>query len=194
MALIEGALCEISDVSRQLDKTLTSEQESLIENIINFVSKYAENYIGRNIKARSSDITEYIDIDNEQQIITLKNFPIQSITSVVEDGETLTEGENNDYLEYDKLGELYKNSSYWVQGRKKVVVTYKGGYATIPEDLKQWCINLSVNMYNEKELGNIKSEKVGDLSVSYEKGMNQLIGYNKMLNNVLDLYKSNIYF
>lgn len=199
MALLAYALCSVADVEKQHNggAAYSANDTAVVENMINLATKYAENYIGRHIKTRSSADSETLDIEAGTQDIFLSNFPIVSITSVTEDGDTLTEGENNDYLKYENTGKLYKNNGYWVAGRKKVVVVYTGGYATVPDELKQWCIEVVGYMFDSKQDGNLTSERVGQLSVTYASAGNNSVGsivaQKPWLKEILDSYKSNYF-
>lgn len=190
MALLFYALTDVATVEKQLGKTLSVDETTVVENMINQATMYAEKHIGRLIKSRETDATETFDIEDLTNLITLKNFPIISITSVTEAEEVLTLAD--DYLKYDDLGQLRRVNVNWVRGYQVLVVVYKGGYATIPEDLAQWCVNLAVTMFQDKNRGSVKSEKVGDLAVSYG-NVGEWITENSFSSNVLDLYKSNFF-
>lgn len=83
--------------------------------------------------------------------------PVDTITTVVEDGTTLTAG--SQFVVYEATGKLTRLwSEYreyrWTTKRKAVVVTYDAGYelggATgpdVPEDLRRVVANLAVRRY-----------------------------------------------
>jgi len=199
MALLAYALCAVSDVEKQYNggTSYDSNETAVVENMINLATKYAENYIGRYIKGRGEDLAESIDVPMKTQELFVTNFPVISITSVVEDGDTLTEGEDEDYIYYDEDGCFLRNDVYWTSGYKKVVITYQGGYATVPEDLKQWCIDVAGFMYEARTDGNVASERVGEISVSYGKSsgieaVGNIVSQKSYLKDVLDFYKGNV--
>jgi len=195
MALLSYALTDVLSVTEQMEETLTSSQQKLVENMINFCTQYAENYTGRLIKARDVDTTEKIDIMEYTDLISLRNLPIQSITSVTEDGDVLVE--DTDYYVYEDTGELVRIDQNWVKGRRKVEVSYIGGFSTVPEDLKQWCNDMVIEMYSNKSVGgDLVSETVGGITQEYAESSSSgsadsLLGTQKMKNEVLDLYCNN---
>jgi hypothetical protein len=194
MPLLSYALCSVADVEKQLGETLAGNDITVCENMINLATQYAEKYIGRNIKARSSDETEVFDIEPNTQDIFVKNFPIISVTSVKQNTTLLTV--DVDYLKYSDIGKFTKPYANWTDGYKMVEIVYKGGYATVPEDLMQWCIEIITYMFDTKEDGNIQSERVGQLSVSYgaisgNYSVGNIVAQKPWLKEILDLYKSN---
>lgn len=197
MALLDYALCTVEDVEAQYNNgdSYNTNDITVVENMINLATQYAETYIGRHIKVRSTDTTETFDVEPRTQDIFLTNFPIISVTSITEDGDALTEGEDEEYLEYANTGKLYRNDAYWTKGRKKLVAVYKGGYATVPDNLFQWCVEVVGFMFETKEDGNVKSERVGQLSVTYasagQNSVGNIIAQKPYLKEVLDGYKSN---
>lgn len=88
-------------------------------------------------------VTESFRLEGEDRCVTglyLSRTPVASITSVVEDGVTLTAA---DYELAAADGRLYRldgagNRSAWA--RAKIAVTYAGGYimlSTLPQDLER---------------------------------------------------------
>jgi len=187
MAILSYALTDTATIATQLGKTLTAGETTILENMINQATQYAEKYIGRFIKGRGEDLTEVLDIEEKTDVIFTKNFPIISITSITEDEEVIS---TDDYYEYSNTGMLRKKDANWTKGFQIVSIVYQGGYATVPEDIAQWCVNLVITMFKDKDRGNITSEKVGDLAVSYGE-VGAWINKNSFSQKVLDTYKSN---
>ncbi len=77
--------------------------------------------------------------------LVLRRLPVSSVTSVVEDGDTLT---SDDYELDSEKGWLLRldgsdNPSFW--SRSKIVITYVAGYAlldSLPFAIEQACIEL----------------------------------------------------
>ena len=97
--------------------------------------------------SKQATFTETFD-GNEQQDLFLRHIPIASITSVVEDGNTLVSGNEKDYVHYDN-GRLRRIVVRWSGIKpKNIVVTYVGGYqaADIPAVIKQTSAKAAARM------------------------------------------------
>jgi len=198
MAILSYALCSVTDIAKQYNggTAYSANETTVIENMINLATQYAEKYIGRHIETRGTDATQTFDIPKNTSEIFIKNFPVISVTSVTEDGTVLVL--DTDYIKYDDQGTFVKGLTegyYWANGLKKVVIVYEGGYATVPEDLQQWAIEVVGYMYETKSMGNIASERVGQLSVTYATPtaltLDDIVAQKPWLKQVLDFYKSN---
>jgi hypothetical protein len=131
------ALCSVSDVEQFLQVDLNSTVEASVTNtFIPYVDAAIKRYLGHDVE--QATYTETFD-GNEQQDLFLRHVPIASITSVTEDGNTLTQGNESDYVYYDN-GRMRRIVIRWSGIKpKNIVVTYVGGYeaADIPEQIKQ---------------------------------------------------------
>lgn len=137
MAIVNG-LCTLADVKTLAGITETS-QDARLELLINGVSAQIARYLERNL-ARTT-YTETYSCPN-RQLLVLRNFPIQSVTSVTQDGNLFTAGV--DYVvtpEYSAWGAVYRaqgwigypiNREYLtsdpVAGRRIIDVVYVAGY------------------------------------------------------------------
>jgi len=138
------ALATFSDVESVLGIDLGSTDQATCTNLlIPTVEDAVANYIGYNPNY-SASITEKFDGDKTEDIF-LKRSPIVSITSVTEDGTSLTEGNTNDYVSYPGLGRLRKvGREKWSSARlQNITVVYKAGYSDsegtaedVPKDIK----------------------------------------------------------
>ena len=131
------ALCSVSDVEQFLQVDLNSTVESSVTNtFIPYVDSAIKRFLGYDVEQATH--TETFD-GNEQQDLFLRHIPIASITSVVEDGNTLVSGNEEDYVHYDN-GRLRRIVVRWSGIKpKNISVTYVGGYAAadIPTVIKE---------------------------------------------------------
>lgn len=129
------ALCSYSDVETFLNIDLdTSLQSQLTNTFIPYVDAAIKRFLGYDVE--QATYTETFD-GNEQTDIFLRHVPIASITSVTEDGNTLVQGNEKDYVYYDN-GRLRRIVVRWSGIKpKNVTVVYVGGYASdsIPENI-----------------------------------------------------------
>ena len=131
------ALCSVGDVEQFLQVDLNSTVEASVTNtFIPYVDAAIKRYLGHDVE--QATYTEVFD-GNEQQDLFLRHVPVASITSITEDGNALTEGNESDYVSYSN-GRLRRIVIRWSGIKpKNIVVTYVGGYeaADIPEQIKQ---------------------------------------------------------
>ena len=138
------ALSTVSDVEKVLGVDLSSNDETNVTSIfIPAADAAIENYVGYSLNYEAS-ISETID-GNADDSIYLKRVPVVSVGSIVEDGVTLTEGNDEDFVVYKQLGLIKRtNIQYWsTQRLQNIVVTYNAGYSDaeataedIPQDIK----------------------------------------------------------
>ena len=138
------ALSTVSDVEKVLGVDLSTADETNVTNVfITTADAAIENYVGYALGYEAS-ISETFDGDDSEDLF-LKRLPIVSVASVVEDGVTLTAGNNNDYVIYNELGLIRRTGlQYWsAQKLRNITVTYTAGYSDsessaedIPKDIK----------------------------------------------------------
>ena len=138
------ALSTVSDVKGVIGVDMSSADETTVTNIfIKAADAAIKNYLGYELEY-ATGIIDTFDGNNQEEIFT-KVAPIISITSVVEDAVTLTEGNQEHYVVYKELGRIKKTGSKrWSSIRlQNVVITYVAGYSDsegaaedIPVDIK----------------------------------------------------------
>ena len=122
-------------------------------------------YLGRDIA--STPYAEKYD-GRGRDCISLDQWPVISITSVVIDNQTISASSNGSY------GYEFHDQQLWIiggvfpQGRRNVSVSYTAGYATIPADLVLACIRQAAYVYREREHIGMKSVAVQGQTISYE--------------------------
>lgn len=82
----------------------------------------------------------------------------------IEDEDDILEA---DAYVFDDSGIIQLKTRTLTDG-KLCTVTYKGGYAIVPEDVKQAAIEICALMFNRNKSTGIKSESDGPVSVTYE--------------------------
>ena len=133
----------------------------LIASIITAVSAWVENYLTRNIHT-----AQYVDtVDgSDTKSITFDNYPITAVSSVIVDGKTINASSYR-----------WRNSSVTLidgcifSRRSIITVTYTAGYASIPVDLAQACIEIVAWRYKERDrVGQSSKSAGGHETVSYQ--------------------------
>ena len=141
--------------------------DPLLSRLISAASQYLETQLSRTIAP-----TTYMETRNGLggQYMTLINIPIVSVMSVTIDGVTIpprpalgTGGSSS----YPPGGWVNDETRLMVQGYcfnrgfQNIAVTYTAGYATVPADLEQCCIDLVGEWF-------IYRNRIGKLSESIE--------------------------
>lgn len=182
------ALVSLEDAKAIIGKT-TDEDTAMIELIISGVSAAFNSLTGRNLKYQEY-ATIYLD-GNGSQKLSLPNYPVTSIGTVVEDDITLTEGDDYDYLLYTGNNDAYlqKVSGIWTTSLKGVkLTTFKAGFtdATMPADLKLACLK-QVAWEWKKYSG----KRWGESSHSFEGGSISIETVNLLpdVKEILGLYR-----
>jgi hypothetical protein len=101
----------------------------------------------------------------------LPEIPVIDVTKVVEDGVTLTQGD--DY----KLGQhgiLHRIDQRWSDGIQNITITYSHGFAVIPDDIVAICTRAASRAYqagvraaDSDGLMGVASKSLGDFSVAF---------------------------
>ena len=142
--------------------------EDFIGNLITRASDFIAKYCRRVFQ--DADYTEYYNgVGNRS--ICLKQYPVNSVASLHDDLDREYGTDHliatTDYVIDEDAGILTLDGYRFGAGLKNIKVVYNAGYATIPANLEQACIELVSMKYNTKESEGIKSEKIGSYSVSY---------------------------
>lgn len=180
-----NALVSLSDAKAFL-KISGATEDTVIENMINRASSFANNFTQRSLLQRSN--SESYSGDGTD-ILILKNYPVSSISDIrIDDG---TYGglapdptSSDDYVFERSSGIIkFKNGVVAVNGFSNVSVAYVAGYtlATVPASVQEAVLLYVGNAYRSQYLGQrfgATSEHVGDRSTTYsnEEIMNQIKG------------------
>lgn len=194
------ALCTVSDVESIGQVDYHADLESDITNVfIPFVDSAIKRFLGYDVEYNAS-ITEKFD-GKERTHLFLKVVPVVSIASVTEDGFSLTEGNDKDYVAYLDEGFLVKTGkSRWSDARmQNIIITYAAGFQVMPSVITLTAaratarlVNAALQLSSQQPTeaitshkadsgkdGNfyaVSSESVGDLSLSYGDVLNSPLG------------------
>lgn len=139
-------------------------RDALLNLLLESCTLAAERYMGRYIIAR--DISdEPHDFDGlKSKYLQLEQYPIIEIESIIQNGENL----DLSSLKSDNYNGLIKKNTPW---RGVVLASYKAGIAAnqeeVPANIRLALFQWVGFLLSEQESGGIKSETLGDYSVSY---------------------------
>lgn len=152
---------------------------ALFTTLLASVKAFIDRYCGKTFEGVSE--TRYYDGNGLKEILVDSFTGTPTEVSILNsDGttyDTITEGQANDYVALP-LNSSEKNvirltgNGYWAnfasRGRVLKVVATFGASASVPADIEYVATKLVANLGGESESLNIKSESLGDYSVSYD--------------------------
>ncbi len=109
-------------------------------------------------KPYSGDGKEWLD---------LGFYPISAITNVKIDGSLLDADKYKTPAQHGAADGYLYNATQWEIGVGNITVTFEYGYAEVPELVKHICSQIAALMKKETQVQNIRSESIGEYSVSY---------------------------
>ena len=188
----------LTDVKLFLGITGTSE-DVLLNSLIPAVSATINTICGRALELGT--YAETFDVpDSIQDSLMPLNYPILSVVAITDNGTALTVG-TEVVIERTKMlvlllgaggairarGDiLVQSGPFFTSGRQTIQMTYSAGHEPIPKDLKLLTNKVIGGVFNSKDQGNFKSERIGDYS--YTVLSNMLVG-DPILEQVLKNYK-----
>lgn len=173
MPLVSYALTSLDNLKEVLGIT-DNAQDSLLTNIINRSTDTIESYCNNRRFALTVYANEEYD-GTGTQLINARHYPITAMTAYERnDGSVGTTDWNslqNDFIKYvedgDGPGQFFYEQGF-VRGTKNYRFSYTAGYATIPYDLEEACLELSVWFYKQRQSMGMKSETLGEYSYTKE--------------------------
>jgi len=204
-ALVAYALTDLTTAKEYLGITGAS-KDDLIRRLINASTDYIENYCKRRFIS-TTHTNEMYDGNETNEIQTI-NYPIISITSLA----------YRDSLDYSGTGDwtTVNASDYYYEantGRVYIVgsklsfdtgiagsgfqagfrnwrLTYVAGYATIPYDLEEACLQLIGYFYKSAKAKGVKSEQLGEYKIEwFQAGATSFIKETG-IDDILDAYRT----
>lgn len=167
--------CTVADVENLLQIEIEADDASCLR-AIEEATEAIKNYCHQEIEEVEDDEVTFDVPRFYLKKLFLPELPVTSVATVVEDGDALTEGDDEDY-QLGNDGVLHRIDDYWEKGIRIVTVTYTHGYATIPDDIVAVCTRAAARAYQaglrsaEAEgVPGVASRALGDFSVSYVSG------------------------
>lgn len=140
-----------------------SEEDDYIDNLTAAAYQLAEKYT--NTAILDAEKIDYLD--DFEDLIYLKFSPVQSITSIAYNDEDGNQQAQSDYYLNSRnqratLKPIY-NGTWPITDNtyENVVITYKAGYATIPDQINQAVLLIVGSLYEQRENhSNVPANKV----------------------------------
>ena len=158
-----SALCLLADVKTYLGITVTT-TDAVLSSLITNVSAVIESYCNRTFaQATYNDTRNGTGSDR----MFLANGPVTAVASVTIDGIAITAAPDaitagyvfDDSLVYLRPGGFYP--SRFNKGVQNCTIVYTAGYATIPADVAQVCIEIVAFHFAKRDRVDKASETLG---------------------------------
>lgn len=168
--------CTVANVEDLLQIEITDgDKIDSCERAITGATAAIRNYCHQHIELVEDDeIT--LDVWAPCWNIVLPEMPVVSVASVIEDGEALVAGTDEDYV-LARHGQLVRRGARWTAGPQILTVVYTHGYDPIPDDIVDVCTRAAARVYQsglraseDEGVPGIASKQLGDFAVSYSSG------------------------
>lgn len=144
-----------------------------ITQFINSASWFCNSYTQRKLLSRT--LTEYYSGDGTSELFTL-NYPISSITTVHDDldrsygSDTLITATDLVIMPNDLAYKIVYDGGVFNVGIRNIKAVYVAGYATIPYDLEEACLQIIGLFWNNVDKGwlGIIQQSLADGSINIE--------------------------
>jgi hypothetical protein len=166
-----GDLCQLSDVTAWLQtgqNPFPTTDDALLTRLITAASQFIQSWLQRRIAV--SDWIELRD-GNGGQRMAFANFPVSAVLALSIDGIVIPPapgggGFGTGYV--FSPTELALRGYVFSRRAQNVIVTYTAGYASVPPDIAQACIELVCQRYRERSrIGEVSKALMSGETVTY---------------------------
>ena len=147
----------------------SSDQDDLLNSLLISAQQYCEEYLKRPLLQTSG--LQQVFLGYRQETLDLNVTPVVSVTSIV-----TTNGDIIDSTSYKVINSLGMIRRTWGSFVGDLIVTYTGGYTTMPVWASKAIVYTAAALYNEVGAGlptdgMVKSEDIpGVAKITYETG------------------------
>jgi len=199
-------LCTLANVKTFLGID-NNEKDDVLNMLINMASDYIESQCGRTFSSDTYTQEEYDGTGTYE--IKLKNYPVITFTKLEVNGnednsDNWSDVDSSEYWVDLPSGIITKTSGYedtsdsindedelsdslFLRGKNRYRATYTAGYSTIPYDIQYACASLVGQILNTRGATGIKSESLGDHSVTFQDVSD--IGSQSMFSDIVNRYR-----
>lgn len=139
--------------------------DALLTRLITAASTFIESWLNRDIISQSYTETRS---GKGTQILNFTNYPVTAVAALSIDGFPVlpSPGVNRGGYVFDDM-QLYLYNHSFRRGMQNITFTYTAGYAVVPLDIEQACIQIVSLRYKEKDRIGQVSKSIGGEVVSF---------------------------
>jgi len=139
--------------------------DPLLDRLVSSASGYIQSWLNRSFA--STSYTETFDGTGFDTRM-VSNYPITAVSSVVVNGVSIPLAPNSLASGYAFAERKIVLRGYaFVSGTLNCTVTYTAGYATVPPEIGQACIEIVANRYREKDRIGLVSKGLSGETITY---------------------------
>ena len=180
-------LVSLADVKTFMGITGT-DSDDVLNLIISQVDQYVKTYTKRDLESAVIADEEHTT-DGQTNLYLVDEAPITVAPVITFDGDAV------DSDEYDVFNDegLIVFKSVPSYATKKLLISYTGGFVTIPLDLQMAVTKIVAGVFNNrKATSGVKSEKLGDYAIAYgDSGASDIDAVIDANRSILDAYSKN---
>ena len=165
---------------------------AVIGRLVSAQSTFIQNWLQRQIaSAQYTEVRDGSGMGAGRYEMVLANYPITSVASLTVDGLPIPMSSDNGVEQpgygFDSyrifvaqvgsvVDAMYSNQYYFNRGRANVTVVYTAGFAQIPYDIEQACIELVALRYSERtRIGLASKGLAGETTAFQQKALTDSI-------------------
>lgn len=141
--------------------------DALLTSLIVAASGAMETVLNRTVA--QSAYTDTVD-GNGKAAMMLSNRPVISVSAVTINGQPVPASSGygvTGYAQDDNV--VFLRNLVFTRGLRNVVIAYQAGWATVPDDIKQACIETVALKYKQKEYAGYRSKSLAGETVVFDK-------------------------
>lgn len=156
-----GDLTTLANVKEWLGiPSSNTQSDALLSRMITAASAFIVSWLEREVL--SATYTETRDGNNSQRM-KMRNFPITLVTLVKVDNVVIPETERA----FNDASIVLRGCRWFSKGILNVEVTYVAGYAVVPPDIEQACIEMIGLRYKDRERIGITSKGLAGETITF---------------------------
>lgn len=127
----------------------TAADDDLLIRLVADATSLIKTWLSRDVL--TATYTQRIDGKGNSEVV-LANFPVTAVSVVKVNDMAISPSTGSTDAGYQFDDNSVSLRAYiFTRGKRNVIVTYTAGYATVPADLEQVCIDLCATKYRERD-------------------------------------------
>lgn len=160
------SLCTLADVKAYIGVS-SSSTDAVLTTLVTNASAMVEAFCNRTFAQASYTETRN---GNDKAQMCLANTPVTAVASLSVDGAAVSPavGATGSGFVFDDMSIYLRNTGAFTKGVQNVAISYTAGFATVPPDVAQACIELVAAKFAKRERIDKQSETLGtQQTISY---------------------------
>src|SRR5579884_302346 len=167
-----GDLCQLGDVKAWLSlgqNPLPNADDALLSRLITAASRFIGSWLGRQVWPPA--VWQEVRDGSGGNTLVFANFPVTAVSSLTIDGLAIPAAPAGGGFDagYRFTETVLSLTGYrFTRRQQNVIVTYTAGYAAVPDDISQACIELVALRYRERtRIGEVSKALAGGETVTF---------------------------